>query len=1162
MVNASLRSFRLWMSLALCLTALVWLLGNGADASAAAPLGDAPARPVAQGEAEWTIMLYQDADDEVLERDIMIDFNEAERVGSTDQVNIVSQVDRFEGAFDGMGDWTSTKRFYLTQDDDLDEIGSEELEDLGEVNMADSQTLVDFITWAAENYPARKYALILSDHGAGWPGGWSDPDPGGTGADQIVLADMFNDMIWLMELDRALEEARAQTGIEQFEFIGFDACLMSQLEVFNAIAPHALYSVASQETEPALGWAYTSFLTELANNPGMDGAELSKHIVESYIDQDQRIVDDTARAAYVSEVYGIEGQVSPQEVAEADSKNITLTAVDLSAIPAVNAAVDNLAVALLSADPEAVAQARAYAQAFEAPFGEETPSAYIDLGNFAQLAVELSGDEQVAAAAEELYNSLNQAVIAEKHGPDRPGSTGLAIHFPTSELFGAADNLGYTTVAGRFAEVSRWDEFLAAFHSGGGDTFTRPDEAAPETAAPELPAGLSEEDMAIILQDVTYLQELGYTLEEIPQVLVDQGGYPPDLVQALVDAGLFSEATTSRSGSRSAAAAGPKPIEVEPLTLSAEVATPGAPVKIQTQLSGDRLAYVYSFIGRFLPREDALLIEDVDYLFADESKEVGGVTYPVWPKEGVQVEFDWEPTVYAVSDGKTAVKALIEPVAYDAETPTYAVGGTYRFASGGAPRFAKIYFRDGQATEIFGFTSSITQAVGAPRQISPKPGDQFTVLERGDDLTQEGDAGREKYLREGGTLTFGDQPFAIETTPAPSGNYVVGVIAEDLDGRKYEQYEGLFVVNEEASSVDGFKPYMSQDLEFALLYPEQWQVEENAADQSVSFTDAASSASVTISRFSYPDKSGTEANSQAIQDVTDQLSQNSSLENLQFSSDVSDYVLGAYDGQVVDFAYDLDGQPYSGYVVVSTPVEGTTYVVVVSAPDDQFDAVAADFDDMLYSFDILISGVSKEQAGPPVPDFADQAFTDDFSDPASGLINDEQEQEWGRGYYSPDGQYVFELKPAPGAIYDYYTDQTLPDKFLLQAQGSYSGAADNAYGLIFHVQVGEQSDEFYTFRISGDGFYTVEKTEGDQLTPVIDWTASSLIDQTEGAANVLAVEGQGDTYNLYINGRQVDAFTDATYQGGTFGFMVDNYDKAAPASFTFDELKVGAPATE
>ena len=35
-------------------------------------------------------MLYQNADDQVLEQDIYVDLNEAERVGSTDNVTVVA----------------------------------------------------------------------------------------------------------------------------------------------------------------------------------------------------------------------------------------------------------------------------------------------------------------------------------------------------------------------------------------------------------------------------------------------------------------------------------------------------------------------------------------------------------------------------------------------------------------------------------------------------------------------------------------------------------------------------------------------------------------------------------------------------------------------------------------------------------------------------------------------------------------------------------------------------------------------------------------------------------------------------------------------------------------------------------------------------------------
>jgi hypothetical protein len=667
---------------------------------------------------------------------------------------------------------------------------------------------------------------------------------------------------------------------------------------------------------------------------------------------------------------------------------------------------------------------------------------------------------------------------------------------------------------------------------------------------------LSDAEIAQLQADILFLQLLGYPADQIPQILVQEGGYPPEVIQALVDSGFF-RAGASRS--QSAALFGPKPIQLAPLTLSAELASPVQPVTIQTEVSGDRLAYLYTFIGRFLPREDALIIEDIDYLFADETKEIGGVKYPVWPAGSFPVEFDWEPTVYAVSDGITSIRALFEPVKYDPESPTYSLGVTYRPASGGDPRFAKIYFRDDVMTEIFGFTGSITQAIGAPRQILPQPGDQFSVLEKGDDLAL-GDAGREKYVREAGALTFSGEPFTLETTPAPSGNYVVGLIAEDLDGHTYEQYEGLFVVNEAASSVDGFVPFVNEDLGFALLYPQNWTVEENTAEGFVDFFDEAGSAQATIYRTSYPDAAeAAEANSQAIQKVIDTFNKDGTLENLQFVTDVEDYILGAFDAQTIDFAFDLDGQPYYGYAVASTPISGTTYVIVASSLDAEFDELVDEFDDTLYSFDILISGVSKEQAGPPPPDFGSVSFSDDFSDPASGLISDEEAQEWGRGYYAAEGQYIFELKPNPGAIYDYYLDQTLPADFLIEVTASYTGAVDNAYGLIFQVQVGEQSDEFYTFRISGDGFYTVEKTEGDELAPIIDWTPSTLINQAEGVTNVLTVEGQGDTYNLYLNGQQVNSFTNATYSGGAFGFIVDNYDEAAPANFSFDDLRVGAP---
>ena len=191
------------------------------------PLVTAPPATSAAGDGTWLVMLYQNADDEVLEQDIVTDLNEAELVGSTDRVTIVAQLDRYDGAFDGDGDWTGSRRFLVEQDDDLRTLASEEIEDLGEVDSGDWQTLSDFATWAIESFPADHYALILSDHGAGWVGGWNDNAP--TEGSAFTTDD----------IDRALRDTLERTGVDRLDLLGFDACLMSQVEALAAVTPYA-----------------------------------------------------------------------------------------------------------------------------------------------------------------------------------------------------------------------------------------------------------------------------------------------------------------------------------------------------------------------------------------------------------------------------------------------------------------------------------------------------------------------------------------------------------------------------------------------------------------------------------------------------------------------------------------------------------------------------------------------------------------------------------------------------------------------------------------------------------------------------------------------------------------------------------------------------------
>jgi len=87
----------------------------------------------------------------------------------------------------------------------------------------------------------------------GWPGGWSDPTSTRRGSQDIPLTTVLGNQMYLMEIDQALDDIRASTGIDKLELIGLDACLMSHLEVLSALEPHARFAVNSQEVEPSLG---------------------------------------------------------------------------------------------------------------------------------------------------------------------------------------------------------------------------------------------------------------------------------------------------------------------------------------------------------------------------------------------------------------------------------------------------------------------------------------------------------------------------------------------------------------------------------------------------------------------------------------------------------------------------------------------------------------------------------------------------------------------------------------------------------------------------------------------------------------------------------------------------------------------------------------------
>jgi len=134
--------------------------------------------------------------------------------------------------------------------------------------MTDPSTLTNFIKWSTKNYPANRNQLIFWDHGGGSISGFGYDE-------KFKSSGSMN----LAEINQALKNSKVT-----FDFVGFDACLMATLENALMLTPYADYMIASEETEPGVGWYYTDWLTALGENTSMPTVEIGKNIVDDFVD--------------------------------------------------------------------------------------------------------------------------------------------------------------------------------------------------------------------------------------------------------------------------------------------------------------------------------------------------------------------------------------------------------------------------------------------------------------------------------------------------------------------------------------------------------------------------------------------------------------------------------------------------------------------------------------------------------------------------------------------------------------------------------------------------------------------------------------------------------------------------------------------------------------
>lgn len=259
-------------------------------------------------------------------------------------------------------------------------------------NMGAQETLSDFLSYCYEYHPAERSMVVLWNHGGGVLGG--------VAYDEIYGLDSLS----MKELQNAFASSFPDVTAPVFDIIGFDACLMANIDTAHIVSPYASYMIGSQEWEPGNGWDYSGILTAIAENPKITPEELGVSVCDSFMD----------------------GCIEYRSEAEA-----TLALIDLSKAETLFEQFSQYGDELFaqSLEEEALFASLGRAASRAEGYGGNTKELgytnMVDLGGFVK-----GGHLKDSDIEEDLLTALDESVVYQVKGPYRSHGSGLSCYYP------------------------------------------------------------------------------------------------------------------------------------------------------------------------------------------------------------------------------------------------------------------------------------------------------------------------------------------------------------------------------------------------------------------------------------------------------------------------------------------------------------------------------------------------------------------------------------------------------------------------------------------------------------------------------------------------------------------------------------------------------------
>lgn len=410
---------------------------------------------------EWTIMVYLAGDND-LRNFLLRNLQQMISAGSTDRINIVVHLDIKLANRKKASYWLLVNQNEIVR---LNLDPATQVMDSGNPN-----TLQTFGAWAISNFPAEQYCLILSDHGTGI----IDPEKGKITnisnlftynpftnkleldrsigfLDFVMHANYLRGICWddttgnyltNQDLDVVLGNLSTILPSKKFDIIGFDACLMSMIEIAHIVKKHAHYMVASEDIELGMGWFFDALLRPFQAHSYTPEA-FAKHIVNTYETMYKPITDDfTLSALKLESVAAIEQNLDA-------IASLLAKALRGQYKQSVRAAIK----ASKSAPRCTHFDEPTYLDLYDFYRNLEESLPYFQFNNTAEGATIISELKQQLALGRSL---INRTVVANTAGPNLSRAKGISIYFPEYAI-----NSSYRKT--QFARGNKWFEFLELY---------------------------------------------------------------------------------------------------------------------------------------------------------------------------------------------------------------------------------------------------------------------------------------------------------------------------------------------------------------------------------------------------------------------------------------------------------------------------------------------------------------------------------------------------------------------------------------------------------------------------------------------------------------------------------------------------------------------------